>query len=71
MIGPRNMPGIWLLPLVIPLLMVPAGFVIFFTEGRNVAQLLAIEAFACACPMSLWLLLGFVAWSARFRRDPH
>ena len=68
---PKGVPGIVFLPLVVPLLMAPAGVVIYFTEGRNLVQLLAIEAFACACPVSLWMLIGFVVWSARFARtDP-
>lgn len=56
---PQHLPWLKRLPWVIPILLIPAGFFIYFTETHNPVQLAAIVAFAIGLPLLLQALLHF------------
>ena len=42
---------------VIPILVIPAGIVIYYTEGKNLIQLLSLIGFGIGIPLILYLLI--------------
>jgi hypothetical protein len=57
----RPQHAVWLkwVPGIIPLFLVPAAFAIYFTEGKNLPQLLSILAFAILLTLTLYGLIRF------------
>jgi hypothetical protein len=55
---PSFPPFFFYIILIIPVLCIPAGFVIYFTEGQNLAQLLSVSGgVGIGCPLFLYGLL--------------